>query len=134
MPDPAVVTAAVAGIRNVLRWAGMLEGEAEPVTGIKVVDAGFPCRRRSTPRVRQACIVRHLLQPGDLVKKGDPVAELRDVWGRPTGEKTLYSEYDGWVIGRSQGIAYYPGAEIYGMAIRDELPAIHPYPQGFWKK
>jgi len=133
MPDPTVVAAAVAGLRNVLRWANMLEGDAEPITGIKVVDPGFPCRRRPTPRVSQACIVHHLVQPGDLVKKGDPVAELRDVWGRPVGEKILLSGYDGWIIGRTHGVAYYPGTEVCGMAIRDDLPSVQPYPQNYWK-
>ena len=134
MPNPAVVTAAAAGVRNVWRWAKMLEGEAEPITGIKVVDPGFPCRRRSTPRVSQACIVRHLVEPGDLVKIGDPVAELRDVWGRPAGEGILRSEYDGWIIGRTQGVAFYPGTEVCTMAIRDDLPAVQPYPKSFWEK
>jgi uncharacterized protein len=129
MPDPTVVAAAVVGVRNVLRWAQMLAGDTEPIKGIKVVEPGFPCRRRRTPRVSQACIVRHLVEPGDLVKKGDPVAELRDVWGRPVGEKILRSEYDGWIIGRTQGIAYYPGTEVCGMAIRDDLPAVQPYPE-----
>ncbi len=133
MPDPAVVSAAVAGVRNVLRWANMLEGDAEPISGIKVVEPGFPCRRRPTPRVSQACIVRHLMEAGDLVKKGDPVAEMHDVWGRPVGEKLLLSECDGWIIGRTHGIAYYPGTEVCTMAIRDDLPTVQPYPKSYWK-
>jgi predicted deacylase len=134
MPDPAVVVAAGTGMRNVFRWAQMLEGSMEPIAGIKVVKPGFPCRRRPTPRVNQACIVRHLVEPGDLVRKGDPIAELRDVWGRPVGDKVLRSDYDGWVIGRTQGIAYYPGTEVCAMAIRDDLPTVQPYPTNYWKK
>lgn len=134
MPDPHIVRAAVAGLRNVLRWAGMLSGYAEPITGIKIVDPGFPCRRRSTPRVSQPCIVRHLVEPGDIVKKGQAIAEIRDVWGRLIGEKILRSEYDGWIIGRTHGIVYYPGTEVVGMAIKDDLPTVQPYPKDFFKK
>ena len=134
MPDPHIVHAAVAGLRNVLRWAGMLGGYPEPITGIRIADPGFPCRRRSTPRVSQPCIVRHLVEPGDIVRKGDPIAEVRDIWGRPIGEKILRSEYDGWIIGRTHGIVYYPGTEVVGMAIKDDLPTVQPYPKDYFKK
>jgi hypothetical protein len=132
LPDPNIVRACVAGLRNILRWAGMLPGHPEPITGIKIVDPGFPCRRRGAPRVSQPCVVRHLVEPGEIVRKGQPVAEVRDIWGRPVGEKTLYSEYDGWIIGRSHGVIYYPGVEAYGMAIKDDLPTVQPYPKDFF--
>jgi predicted deacylase len=133
MPDPDIVRAAVAGVRNLLRWAGMLPGEREPITGIKLPDPGFACRRCGTPRVSVPCVVHHLCEPGELVAKGQPVAEVRDIWGRPIGEKVLTSEFDGWVMARSHGVLYYPGAEVYGMAIRDELPTVQPYPRDYFK-
>lgn len=134
VPDPAIVSASVTGLRNLLRWAGMLPGEREPITGIKVVDPGFPCRRRQVGRVPQACIVHHLAQPGDMIKKGDPFVEMRDIWGRPAGEGVLYSEYDGWIIGRSHGIVYYPGHSTYSMAIRDDGPMVGPYPEDYFEE
>lgn len=133
VPDPAIVAASVAGTRNVLRWAGMLDGEMEPITGIKVVDPGFRVRRAGTPRVTEPCVVLHLCEAGDIVKVGDPVAEVRDVWGRPVGEGILRAEYDGFVIGRLHGIYYYPGMPIYAMAIRDESPVVAPYPADYFK-
>jgi len=133
MPDPAIVTASAAGTRNVMRWAGMLDGDLEPITGIKIVDPGFPARRRSTPRVEQACVVVHRVAPGDLVQAGDPVAEVRDVWGRPLGDGWLRSEHDGFVMGRSHGIFYYPGDAVLGMAIRDDAPLVAPYPEDYFK-
>ena len=63
---------------------------------------------------------------------GDPVAEVRDVWGRPLGEGLLRAEYDGFVIGRSHGIYFYPGDAVLGMAIRDEAPLVAPYPEDFF--
>jgi predicted deacylase len=133
MPDPAIVAASAAGTRNVLRWAGMLDGEMEPISGIKVVDPGFRVRRAGTPRVTEPCVVLHLCEAGDMVKVGDPVAEVCDIWGRPLGESILRAEYDGFVIGRLHGIYYYPGSPIYSMAIRDESPLVAPYPADFFK-
>jgi len=133
MPDPAIVAASAAGTRNVLRWAGMLDGEREPITGIRVVDPGFRVRRRGAPRVNEACVVLHTVEPGDLVAAGDPVAEIRDIWGRPLGDGVLRSEYDGFVIGRSHGIYFYPGDEILALAIRDDAPLVMPYPEAYFK-
>ncbi len=133
VPDPDIVAAAAAGTRNVMRWAGMLDGDVEPIRDIKVVDPGFPVRQCSTPRVEEACVVLHLVQPGDVVQAGDPVAEVRDVWGRPLGDGLLRSEYDGFVVGRSHGIYYYPGDAVLGMAIRDDAALVGPYPEDFFE-
>ncbi len=133
MPDPAIIAASVVGTRNVMRWAGMLDGEPEPIEGIPVVDAGYPAHRRSTPHVEEACVVLHLARPGDLVRPGDPVAEIRDVWGRPIGDGLIRAEYEGFVIGRYEGICYYAGDPIFVMAVRDEAPLVGPYPEDYFK-
>ncbi|NJN44467.1 MAG: succinylglutamate desuccinylase/aspartoacylase family protein, partial [Anaerolineae bacterium] len=49
-PDPDIVRASVAGTRNVLRWAGMLDGEMEVITGIKLAQPGYSARRSETVR------------------------------------------------------------------------------------
>ena len=133
MPDPRIVAASVAGTRNVMRWAGMLDGAPEPIQGIKIVDPEFPVRRRTAPRVDQACVVIHLVEAGDMVKVGDPLAEVRDVWGRPVGEGVLRSEYDGFVIGRQHGIYRYPGEAVLALGIRDDAPIVGPYPDDYYK-
>jgi len=132
MPDPAVVVAATAGTRNVLRWAGMLDGEAEPIAGVQVLDAGFPVRRHRAPRVDRACVVLHRVQPGDRVGAGQAVAEMRDVWGRPLQDGLLRCEQDGFVLGRSHGIYYYPGGAVLVLAVRDDAPLIAPYPEDYF--
>ncbi len=132
VPDPRYVAASIAGLRNVLRWAGLLPGPREPVTGIKKPKVGFACRRRGAPHTSQQCIVRHLVEPGDLIRRGQPLAEIRDVWGRLVGEKIVHSDYDGWVIGRTHGIVYYAGTELFGLAVRDDAPTLQPYPDSFW--
>jgi predicted deacylase len=133
MPDPAIVAASAAGTRNVMRWAEMLDDPQEHIDGITVVDPGFPVRRRSTPRVKDACVVLHQVEPGELVRAGDPVARVLDVWGQPLGDGQLRSEYDGFVMGRSHGIYFYPGDPVLGMAVRDDAPLIAPYPDDYYK-
>ena len=125
------VNAVVTGIRNVMRWAGMLPGTREPITGVQVVDLGYPVRRTTHPRVPQACIVQHLVQPGDTVRAGDPLARMVDIYGRPTGSDNglLRSSYDGFVIGLFPGIAFYPNDAILGLAIRDDSELIIQVPQ-----
>jgi uncharacterized protein len=129
-PATATVNAGMAGLRNVMRWAGMLGGDPEPITGIKVVDPGFPTRRRSVARVTEACIVHHLVEPGGLVKTGDPLVEMRDAWGRVLG--VLHSEYDGFVISCPRGILYYSGEASVLLAIRDDEPLVGEYPADFF--
>jgi hypothetical protein len=133
MPDPAIIQAAVAGTRNILRWAGMLDGELEAINGIHVVDIGYPVVRRQTPRLKQAGVVYHLVQAGDLIAAGQPVAEVCDIWGRPLGDGYVYAEEDGFVIGRSHGVFYYPGEAVLGMAVRNTQPLIEPYPADYFK-
>ncbi len=82
-------------------------------------------------RVPQACIVRHLAEPGEMVKIGDPLVEMRDAWGRPLG--LLHSEYDGFVISCPPGILYYPGEATVLLAIRDDEPLVGPYPASFFE-
>ncbi len=129
VPDPGIVAAAAAGTRNVLRWAGMLAGEMEPIKTTRVIDPGYMVRRDRTPVVEESCIVRHLLEPGDFFRKGTPLAELIDIWGRPMEPKVLYAEADGFVLCRSEGITFYPGQYLYTLAVRDDFPLTGPYPR-----
>lgn len=133
MPDLTIARASAIGTRNVMRWAGMLDGNPEPIEGIQVIDPGYPVRRLQTPRVKEASVVLHMVEAGDMVQKGQPVAELRDIWGRPLGDGYIYSEYDGFVIGRSHGILYYQDQSVLGMAVPLEGEMIEPYPEDYFK-
>lgn len=133
MPDPAIIRASVAGTRNVMRWAGMLDGELEPIEGIKVVDPGYPVRRLSTPRMKKAGMILHLVQSGDRVEKGQAVTQVRDIWGRPIGDGLIRSEYDGFVLGHAHGIFFYPGEAVMHMAVPLEGEMVEPYPQDYFK-
>ena len=133
-PDPDIVRAAVAGTRNVLRWAGMLDGEMEPITGIKLAQPGYRARRTESVRVPYTCIVLSRVEAGDIFHAGEVLAELVDVWGRPVGEGVLPAEHDGFVIGRAHGIYHYEGDTVLHVAIRDEHPLVAPYPEDYFKE
>ncbi len=128
VPDPVIIQAACAGTRNVMRWAGMLEDEPEGIEDIRVIRPGYPVRRMRTPRVKEACIVHHLVDAGVRVGKGDVVAEIRDVWGRPVGNGVIRSSHEGIVLGRTHGVYLYPGQPILTMAVRDGDTLTAAYP------
>lgn len=129
--DPGVAEAALSGIRNAMRWAGMLDDAPEPVTGIPVICPPYPVRRHVYPYAPQAGIVHHLIRPGEPVRKGQPILKMADIHGRPVGENpngTLYSEYEGYVIAWQHGVVRYQGEPIMVLAIRDDAELVRPYP------
>lgn len=128
--DEGAVDACTAGLRNALRWAGMLDGEYEPISGIPVIRPGYPVRRQVSPHAPQAGIVHHLARPGQSIRKGQPLVRITDIFGRPLGKDDglLRSEYDGFVIGWFHGIVRYQGEPILGLAIRDDSELIVAYP------
>lgn len=115
------VRAAAAGIRNVMRWAKMLPEPYEPIREVPVLDLGYPVRRMQHPRVSQSCIVHHLVQPGQRVRRGDVVARAVDIFGRPIeGNGLLRTEFDGFVLGLYPNLAHYPNEAVMGLAVRDD--------------
>ncbi len=122
--------AAVVGLRNVMRWAGMLSGEPEPLPPIPFPEVDFPVRRIMYPRAPQSGIVTHLVDAGDPVRQGDAVARLTDIYGRPLGPDNglLRTEYDGFVVGRMQGKVYYENEPVLWLAVRDDGDLLLPYP------
>ncbi len=128
--DPAIVTAAVTGIRNVLHWAGMLEGPLEAITGIRVLSPGYPLRRTQQPFAPQSGIVRYTVRSGDTVTIGDPIARLTDIHGRPydSGDGLIRSELDGIVLGLLQGAICYQNDPLLSLAIQDNSDLVAPFP------
>ena len=130
--DKGVVEAAVTGLKNILRRVGMLPGDIEPITQIPVIDVGYPVRRRLHPYVAEAGIVYPLVREGEIVQKGQPIARLVDVWGRPIGPDSglLRTEFDGWVMCYLSGIMRYANEPVALLAVRDDGSLIVPYRPG----
>ncbi len=127
--DEGIADACAAGLRNALCWAGMLDGEYEPISGIPVVRPDYPVRRQVSPHAPQAGIVHHLVRPSQVIKKGQPLVRMTDIFGRPMGKDDglLRSEYDGFVIGWFHGVVRYQGEPILALAIRDDSELLVAY-------
>jgi len=126
--DGGVVEACAAGLRNVLRASGLLEGQHEPVTGVPVIRPGYPVRRHMGPTAPDSGIVQFLVRPGDAISEGQVVARLVDIFGEPVGPDSglLRSEHDGFVLGWPHGVVRYEGEAVLALAIRDERDLLVP--------
>ncbi|HLY28497.1 MAG TPA: succinylglutamate desuccinylase/aspartoacylase family protein [Aggregatilineales bacterium] len=128
--DRSIVGAAVSGIRNVMRWATMLDGPMESISGIKVLTPGYPMRRMQHPQAPASGIIHYLVKAGDTVVAGEPVVRLTDIYGRPVGDDDghIRTEHDGIVIGLSLGAVCYKNETLMSLAVRDDEELIHPLP------
>jgi hypothetical protein len=128
--DPGVVTACLAGLRNALRWAGMLAGELETIEGIPLINPGYPVRRSDGVYAQHTGIAHHLVRPGEMFSPGQPLARMTDIFGSPLGEDDglIRAEEDGFVYGWSHGVVRYRGETIMSLAIHDESEMVVPYP------
>jgi hypothetical protein len=127
--DPAIVDACNAGIRNVMRWANMLDGAMEAITGVPILKPDYPIRRTPHPFAPHSGIVDFFVKSGDPVTKGMPIARITDIFGRVIGADAglIRSDHDGFVLGISQGAAFYQNETITSLAIRDDSELLVPF-------
>ncbi len=127
--DPAALEAARIGIINVLKWAEMLPGEPEAITSVPQPRPDFSTRRDNQPRARASGFLRYNVRLGDIVHKGDLLATLTDIYGRPLPEDSeVRAESDGWIMRLSHGLVCYQGQPVTNMAVRDDAPMVEPFP------
>ncbi len=129
--DPGVAEACGAGIRNVMRWAGMLDGPLEAIDGIPVVNPSYDVRRIVYPYAPTAGISHQLVRPGEFFEKGQALARLTDVFGKPVGRDggLLRAKQDGFVIAWHHGVVRYQGDAIMIVAVRDGGNLVVPFPE-----
>jgi predicted deacylase len=127
--DPNALRAGIAGIHNVLVWAEMLPDAPVAIDWIPQLDMGYPVRRWPHPRAAQAGIVHRMVRPGEIVRAGQAVAELRDIWGRPLADGMIRSQKDGWVLNLRPGVAAYCNRPVMDLAVRDDEPLVEPWPE-----
>lgn len=127
--DPAAVDAGTDGILNVLRGFKMLPGDPKPISQVPVVDLGFQVRRDDSARAPVSGILQSAVRPGQPFAKGDLLARMVDIFGRPQNDGQIVAQRDGWLIGWSNGIAKYRGQPVAALAIRDDEPLTGPQPQ-----
>jgi uncharacterized protein len=126
--DPLALRAGIAGVHNALVWAEMLADDPIAIDWIPQPDLGYPVTRLSHPRVPEPGIVAPLVRPGEVVRAGQPVAELTDIWGRPLGEDGLIrTEHEGWVLSLRSGAQGHRHRPVMDLAIRDEESLVQPW-------
>ena len=126
--DWAAVDAAAQGIENTLVWAGMVDGEIRTPAGIQIVDTGYATREDDALRAPATGIVEPLVAAGARFAKGDALARMVDLWGRPIANGTAYAPADGWLVGWSNNLLKYPGDRLALLAVRDDAPLIAAFP------
>ncbi len=104
-----VVDAAVAGCRNVMREMDMLDDDIEEVRGIPDLSRGFPVRRTSVESP-VAGLMRKSVEPGELVRSGDPICEITDEFGEV--KHVVTADRDGWVTSFRLGMGVVEGSRV----------------------
>jgi predicted deacylase len=125
---PEIVTGSIKGTKNVLKWAGMLDGPFEKITEFPTPQPKERLRRIEHPRTKHSGIIRFLVNPGEKVQKGQPIAHLTDLQGRPRGDGNIYTDYDGYMIALYSQMTVYENDAISEMGILDKEEIIAPLP------
>jgi predicted deacylase len=126
--DERNARAAVIGLRNLLRWAGMLPGEPEAMPLLPRPATKQRLRREDGPFPPAAGILDYRVQPGDTVPAGGVVADLRDMWGRPVGDGLIKADVESWIISIEDGLLAYPGAAITHVGVAEDSPVVDLWP------
>jgi predicted deacylase len=108
-------------------WAGMLPGAPRPITSVPVPDLGNVCREEH-PRAPTSGLVTYRVSPGQVVREGDVIAALRDIYARPIGDGVVRTQRAGWVIGLCAGMAVYRNSYLAELAVHDPEPLVARYP------
>ncbi len=126
--DRTIVGACVIGLRNLMRWAGMLDGEPEPMPAMPRPPDQRPRRREDGPYPATTGILDFRVNPGDFLKDGGIVATISDLWGRPVTDGELSVPSDTWIIGIEDGVLAYPGAAIAHIGVPELGPLVERWP------
>lgn len=127
--QPEAAAAGRQGIENVLYSLGMLVGSPRPLEGVLLPDPGYPVCREEHPRAAATGLITYKVGMGDIVRGGDQIAALRDIYARPIGGGTIRTERDGWIIALCTGMVVYPNTYLCEMAVRDLEPLVVHYPE-----
>lgn len=110
--DEQQVTEGVKAIWNVLFSLKMVKDRASsPTYCLPVKLRGKDLYYFNQPLAKSVGITRFLVEPGELVKKGVPIARVYDVFGGL--RETLTALKTGVVLGRTNSSASLPGMEIF---------------------
>ena len=115
--DSDFVQAGVYGILNVLKSMRMIDTVPVDAQETKKLPTSEWLRRDPGIRVNNAGILRFLVEPGDPVSQGQPVAEVKNIVGDVI--ETVLAPDDGFALHLSGRGTVLPGMEIIGLAVPD---------------
>lgn len=128
--DDALLAAGVAGVFGVAVEMGLLAADdvPEPVDDpgarVDLAPVEFPVRRFRGPTTDASGIVRYRVDAGDAFAEEDLLAGVVDAAGAERG--AVRAENDGYVLGRTEGLAVYEGDPIGSLAVRDDGDLVVP--------
>ena len=128
--DDGLVDAGVAGIFAVAVELELLTPDTTPAAVGEPADhfdpgpVDFPVRRYRGPTTDVAGLIRHRVAAGDRFDAGDVLADVVAATGAERGEVTV--DRDGYVLGRTEGLAVYEGDPIGSLAVRDDGDLVVP--------
>ncbi len=106
----------VGAIWNIMEYLKMVNPLEKPVNyriPIEVKDKILTYSQE--PISHSSGIIRFLVKPEDIIKKGDPLAKIYNSIGKLI--ETLYAENDGMVLGNSDSSLAFPGTAIMAFGI-----------------
>jgi predicted deacylase len=126
---PEIVAGSVKGTLNVLKWAGMLDGPIEKIIEFEAPQPAERVRRLEHPLAPQSGVVRLLVNPGDFVTKGQAIAKITDIHGRPLGDGLVRTEHDGIMIALRSEMTIYQNDPVSEMGVKDDEDILAPMPK-----
>ena len=123
--DDALVATAIGGIGRVAAELGVIPA-AEVVSAPEppTTPVPFPVRRYRGPTAGTAGLIRHQVEPGDTFEEGGVLARIVSATGESRG--TVRADHDGYLLGRSEGLAVYEGDPVTSLAVRDDGDLVVP--------
>jgi predicted deacylase len=111
------VQSGVRAIWNILAELGMVESRQLPnqTESAKTFYKNKIIKYSHEPRADASGIVRFIIKPGQIVKRGQPVARIYNVFGKL--QSTLLAQKDGLVLGHADSAVAFPGAEIVAFGV-----------------
>jgi len=91
--DPVSIETGVRGTLNVMRHLGMLDGDVEPQERIPVLKGRLS---RVELTANRGGLVHTLKDAGEVIREGEPIALVRDLWGDVVEE--VRAPRNGWIL------------------------------------
>lgn len=121
--DIDIVKIAKTGIWNVLKHTGMIEGELEKIESVAVLNDTL--WREIIIRSSTSGFYIPLVKCGEIVEKGDPIFEIRDIFGNI--KETIIAVERGTILGMWDDVCCYPNSELAVYLVENTIDVVLPW-------